>query len=932
MAKVSNIELKFIGRFLDFEATAAAAYVGLELSYPCADPGSKFDNGSMPHIHGSVCSATRNPLSPSFSLPFRTLVLLSAVSLTGFSIAGDTAPSRVNHANWKLEARFSNEFINQYVFTTSVTPHWINDTETFWYSWKDSNGIRFYRVDPHARSKKYLFDPARMAGLLSEAAHKPYDTTNLPITTVTFTKDGKSIRFVVESVRYEYELSTGTLKALGKATAADTEDVTPRPRFGRGGGQRFRGRPGGNAANFRNLSPDKKAYVYAQGENLYYAEVSAEDKPVQLTTDGEQYYGFGTAAADAKEKRVRVNAEWSPDSKSFSIERGDTRKVKDLYLVDSLAMPRPVLKTYKYSMPGEPDVRQTELYVFHRDSKKLQRMNVEKWKDQQLFDVHWDNSSDHLRFVRRDRLQRHLELCDVDMKLNAVKPILSEETEAGFIGTQPVRYVKPGGDMIWWSERSGWGRYYLYTNEGALKNEITTGPFRTDAIAELDADKGLIWLLGNGREPDENPTFTHLYRVNLDGTNLTLLNPGDADHDTEVSPKDHRFVVDNFSRVDKTPQSVVRDDHGRVVMDLETLDLSRLTSIGWKMPETFKVKAEDGVTDIYGAMWKPFDFDPNKKYPIILNVYPGPQTESVNTTFSANAGTQRLAQLGFIVIQIGNRGGNPKRSKAYDTFGYFNLRDYGLADKKAGVEQLAAKYPWIDIDRVGIYGHSGGGFMTAAAMLLPPYNDFFKVGVSSSGNHDNNIYNQNWSEQYHGLREVAGTGAALTKASRPDGEDPDDDFSFDSNEQSYQDAVILDRILIGESQDDPQGRERRGQRTGAGTQQSQTNGTTQGSSDTGEKHFEIHVPTNAEIAANLKGNLLLVHGDMDDNVHYAGTYRLIDALIRANKRFDFMLMPGKPHAYGDLQPYFTEMLYEYFCEHLLGDYYRGSGDMKDKVN
>jgi dipeptidyl aminopeptidase/acylaminoacyl peptidase len=863
------------------------------------------------------------------------VVVLGAVA----ACQADTLQKRVNHANWKMEQRFTNEYISQYLYTTSVLPHWINDTETFWYSWKDSSGLKLYRVDPRARSKKLLFEPAKMASQLSELVHKPYDTTNLPITTVTFTKDGKSIRFVVEGIRYEYELATGLLKSVGKVSPNDPseEDAPPRERLGGRGGRG--GGPGSRTSTdgFRTLSPDKKAYVYAQDENLYFAEVAAEDKPIQLTKNGEKYYGFGSAAANAREKRVRVNATWSPDSKAFCIERFDTRKVKDLYLVNSLSQPRPTLVTYKYAMPGDVDVRQTELYVFHRDDKKLNPVNVEKWKDQQLFNIHWLDSSEHLRFVRRDRPQRHVELCDIDMKINYVKPLITEETETGFIGTLPVRYVKPGGDMLWWSERSGWGRYYVYSNDGKLKNELTSGPFRTDSIAELDGDKGQVWLLGNGREPDQNPTFTHLYRVNLDGSDLTLLDEGDADHTSTLSPKRHQFVIDNFSRVDRAPEAVVRDERGKIIMSLERTDLSRLMSTGWKMPETFKVKAEDGVTDIYGAMWKPFDFDSEKKYPIILNVYPGPQTESVNTTFSANSATQRLAQLGFIVIQIGNRGGNPKRSKAYDTFGYFNLRDYGLADKKAGVEQLAAKYPWIDIERVGIYGHSGGGFMTAAAMLLPPYNDFFKVGVSSSGNHDNNIYNQNWSEQYHGLREVAGPAKAVAATSSgsttPDEEASEgdviaDDAADDSLTQSHQDAVFLDRLLSPGQGGNAQDRQRRGQRTDA--EQTQTTDTTK--TTTGEKHFEIHVPTNAEIAGNLKGRLLLVHGDMDDNVHYAGTYRLVDALIRANKRFDYVLMPGKPHGYGDLQPYFTEVLSEYFCEHLMGDYYRYDADMKDKGN
>ncbi|HRK21830.1 MAG TPA: prolyl oligopeptidase family serine peptidase, partial [Fimbriimonadaceae bacterium] len=313
----------------------------------------------------------------------------------------------------------------------------------------------------------------------------------------------------------------------------------------------------------------------------------------------------------------------------------------------------------------------------------------------------------------------------------------------------------------------------------------------------------------------------------------------------------------------------------------------------------------DGVTDIYGVMWKPFDFDPNRKYPIIAHVYPGPQTESVTANFSPTNGNQRLAQLGFVVIQIGNRGGNPRRSNAYHSYGYYNLRDYGLADKKAGIEQLAARHRYIDVDKVGIYGHSGGGFMTAAAMMLPPYNEFFKVGVSSAGNHDNNIYNQNWSEQHHGLREVrvpVNSGASTTGANRTGG------------------AAGAAGRAGGE---DPESQ-------GAGATANGQRLTANASEGAFVTKFEIKVPTTTELAPNLVGKLLLVHGDMDNNVHPGNTIRLANALIKANKRFDFMLMPGKAHGFGDMQNYFTQMMYEYFAEHLLGDYYRGTADMKSK--
>jgi dipeptidyl aminopeptidase/acylaminoacyl peptidase len=284
-------------------------------------------------------------------------------------------------------------------------------------------------------------------------------------------------------------------------------------------------------------------------------------------------------------------------------------------------------------------------------------------------------------------------------------------------------------------------------------------------------------------------------------------------------------------------------------------------------------------------MWKPFDFDSTKRYPIIAHVYPGPQTEQVTPGFTAAGTQQQLAQLGFIVIQIGNRGGSPQRSNAYHSYGYYNLRDYALADKKAGIEQLAARHPWIDIERVGIYGHSGGGYLSAAALLQPPYNDFFKVGVASAGNHDNNIYNQNWSEQHHGLR-----------------------------------------VRPRAQADSARGRRRGTIATGAGNGDGGAARPDTVSEDS--VRFEIRVPTNAELAPNLKGRLLLTHGDMDNNVHPGNTIRLVNALIKANKRFDMMILPGKPHGYGDMQPYHNRLMFEYFTEHLMGDYYRLGGEIR----
>jgi dipeptidyl aminopeptidase/acylaminoacyl peptidase len=279
-------------------------------------------------------------------------------------------------------------------------------------------------------------------------------------------------------------------------------------------------------------------------------------------------------------------------------------------------------------------------------------------------------------------------------------------------------------------------------------------------------------------------------------------------------------------------------------MDLEEADLSLLMKAGYEFSQPFKVKAGDSITDLYGVMYKPFDFDENKLYPIIAYVYPGPQTEAVNKSFTTRAQNVMLAQLGFIVIEVGNRGGHPARSKWYHNYGYGNLRDYGLADKKTAIEQLAARHDFIDIDRVGIFGHSGGGFMSTAAMLVYP--DFFKVAVSSSGNHENQIYNRWWSEKHHGVKEI-------------------------------EDAE-------------------------------------------GNIKFEYDIEKNSEVAKNLKGRLLLVTGDIDNNVHPANTIRLANALIKANKRFDFFLMPGQRHGFGSMNEYFFWLRADYFCKHLIGDY------------
>jgi dipeptidyl aminopeptidase/acylaminoacyl peptidase len=374
-----------------------------------------------------------------------------------------------------------------------------------------------------------------------------------------------------------------------------------------------------------------------------------------------------------------------------------------------------------------------------------------------------------------------------------------------------------------------------------LKHPLTSGEYVTTSIEGVDDKARVAYIAAVGREPGEDPYYPHLYRVSYDGASIKLLDPGDANHAVSLADS-NKYFVDNGSRVDAVPSAVLYDTTGNVVANLEAPDVSALKEAGFKFPEPFKVKADDGVTDLYGVMYKPFDFDPARKYPVILFVYPGPQTESVTKTFNPRSNSQSLAQFGFIVVEVGNRGGNPQRSKWYHNFGYGNLRDYGLADKKAAVEQLARRFTYIDINKVGIWGHSGGGFMSAAAMLVYP--DFFKVAVSESGNHENNIYNNTWSEKHHGVKEVVDKEGGVS--------------------------------------------------------------------------FEYDIETNSELAKNLKGHLLLSTGEIDNNVHPANTMRLVDALIKANKRFDMLVMPGVRHGHADRTAYFNWIRADYFCRHLLG--------------
>jgi len=559
------------------------------------------------------------------------------------------------------------------------------------------------------------------------------------------------------------------------------------------------------------VSPDEKTVVFARGHNLYMMDAvnyvktlkKAGDTTIietQLTTDGVEKFSYARRILPEQEDELKkedkgdtnkagirspaIIVHWSKDSKKFAVVRQDDRKIPDFWVIHSLANPRPTLESYPYPLPGEDAMPISQIEILDVSAKQLVVVQAKNFPDQELrladapllerdreelreeqegnqegapmplsrVSPRWlSDTSDKLYFISINRDFRKVDVCVADTTTGASKTLIEERSNV-WLSVKPLRLVGNGQELIWWSERDGWGHCYLFDAAGKLKNQITSGEYVTDQIASLDEKSRTLYFTANGREHNEDPYYTHLYRIGLDGSGLQLLTPGNFSHAFSF-PDSGKYFEDTYSRVDTAPKSILVDAQGNHLLDLETTDVSQLLEAGYKFPETFKVKAEDGITDLYGVMHKPFDFDPSRKYPLIEFVYPGPQTEEVNKTFSPKSPNVPLSQLGFIVIEVGARGGSPQRNKWYDSYGYGNLRDYGLADKKVAAERLATIHPYIDLSRVGMWGHSGGGFMTAAALM--EYPDFYKAGWSESGNHDNNVYNRDWSEKYHGVREEA---------------------------------------------------------------------------------------------------------------------------------------------------------------------------------
>ena len=721
----------------------------------------------------------------------------------------------------------------------TIKPRWIAGSDRFWYRWKSLAGSEFVLVDPASGERKAAFDHERLAAALSQASGVPCQTRQLPFCEIEFSEDGRSVVFdsaaAGSSGRWSCDLSDYVCARLG--------DV-PKP-------------PGDVAP-----SPDGKWEAYTRDYNVWVRSVNNGEERA-LTADGAAKNDYGEpllsplttgGIEDAPPPAIR----WSPDSNRLLFCRVDQRDAPQFHLVQSVTPDgsvRPHLHSYAYPLPGDDRLPLVTLVCADLKAGATISVDLEATEAQYhgapINDdcLWWSEDSNTVYYLRQSRGYHQMDLIVIDAATGAARRAISEASDSGidpsiWRGNSSVRVLAGGNRVIWYSQRDGWGHLYLYDAEsGSLITQLTAGAYEVSHLKHVDEDAGWVYFTAvgreAGREADRDPYFSFLYRVSLEGGAAQLLTPENADHSVIFAPGGSCFI-DNYSTVDQAPVIVLRGADGLLIRELERADISQLEATGWRAPERFKAKARDGLTDIYGVIFRPSDLDEHAQYPVIDYIYGGPQAIQAPAAFADAARerernfwtSQSLAELGFVVVMMDGLG-MPGRSKAQHDLSYRNLADNGLPDHISAISQLADRYEYLDISRVGIFGHSAGGYASCRAMFSYP--EFYKVAVSSAGNHDHRLDKATWVERYMG-REVG------------------EHYIFSANQNH---------------------------------------------------------------AHNLQGKLLLIHGDMDENVHVASTLVVVDALIKANKDFDLLIMPNQPHASTN-HPYFVRRRWDYFVRHLLG--------------
>jgi dipeptidyl-peptidase-4 len=764
--------------------------------------------------------------------PASAAVLLS---LAIVSSAFAQQPRLYTAADYAQAEKFMNYNTNPLVFHGVENPNWTADNRV-WYRDTGPNGITFLLVDPAKKTRGPAFDHARMASALAPVAPagSVLDARHLPIQTFALSDNDQTVTVLAFGRRFTCDLS-----GVGVCISPD-QPVASASR---------RRRPGGTSVD---ISPDGTKAAFLRDWNLWARDLTTGQE-TQLTTDGVKDYGYATDNAGWTHSDNAILV-WSPDSRRIATFQQDQRKTGLLYLVPT-QIGHPPLTTLKYPLVGDKDVTMIERVVIDLEpTPKLTRLKMPPDQHRSSLcddiscrggsgwdDVEWSADSRSLAFVStsRDHKQEWVRLANPDT--GDIREVYSETVKKFFeSGNDKVNwhYLSASNELLWFSERDNWGHLYLYDMAtGALKTQITSGNWNVTQVLTVDEKARVLYFRGVGKEAGVDPYFELYYRVNFDGTGLKLLTPEHADHIITPSP-DNRYFVDTYSTPIEPQVTVVRDTTGTIVADVARQDISRLKAIGWQPPVQIQVKGRDNQTDIYGFLFRPTSFSTAKKYPIINHVYPGPQTGScgARTFASAHGDMQALAELGFIVVCIDGMG-TPFRSKSFHEAYFGEMGDNTIPDQVTGMQQLAARYPWIDLSRAAIYGHSGGGGATTAAMFHYP--DFFKVGISESPNNDSRVYEDDWAEKWAGLLVANADGT--------------DSYTVQANQTT---------------------------------------------------------------AANLKGHFLMAHGTMDDNVPPVNTMLVVDALIKANKDFDLLMIPNAHHGYGEATQYMTRRRWDYFVRYL----------------
>jgi len=706
-------------------------------------------------------------------------------------------------------------------------PHWFAENSRFWYRNDLRDGTKeFIVVDAERGTKEFAFDHQKMARSLQQATGEEYTAEKLPFSEVEFLGHGTNVQFEVSGKTWVCDL---TDYHLSVAESPQGSGSAGKP--GKDGAS-----AGGTNATEQGLareklaegtSPDGQWRASVKASNLYVRNLK-ENKDYALTQDGEKTNGY-------------TGFEWAPDSHALVAWRVDPGERKEVYLVQSSPPGggRAIMKARPYALPGDRftfyELSVFDLAILKQIKPRVDRFEHE-WESPRL---HWCRDGRHFAYEQVDRGHQRLRIIEVDSRTGATRDLIDERTRT-FIWTAHtenlelnyVNWLEKSDEMVYVSERDGWRHLYLVDTEaGMIKNQITHGEFVVRGLDRIDEENRQIWFRASGQHPGQDPYFVHYYRVNFDGSGLIALTEGNGNHALQFSP-DRKYFVDTYSRVDMAPVHELRRsaDCARICQ-FEQADISELKASGWEPPEVFTAKGRDGTTDIWGIICRPRRLDMNRKYPVIEQIYAGPQGSYVPKSFSGYRRFASLTDLGFVVVQIDGMG-TANRSKAFHDVCWHNLKDAGLPDRILWHKAVAAKYPWYDTSRVGTYGTSAGGQSAAGALLFYP--DFYKAAVANSGCHDNRMDKASWNEQWMGY-------------------------------------------------------------------------------PVGPQYAES---SNIENAARLQGHLMLVVGEMDDNVPPESTYRFVDALIRAKKDFDLLVIPNGGHGAGGA--YGERRLEDFFVRHLQG--------------